>query len=152
MESNSKLFKMLSNYFKENVKLFFIEKTIVIIVTKDDKVYQFSERDKSFCSIAYTSDESMIEKLIEKSIVKEFCNRGVIDFKNGALHTIARTSDGKFCLWKVSENRVENEGSREIDLNKLLNSLNIIEISLGLTHTLVLTSEGDIYAWGEDNS
>lgn len=30
--------------------------------------------------------------------------------------------------------------------------MNIIEISCGPLHTLVLTSEGDIYGWGEENS
>jgi alpha-tubulin suppressor-like RCC1 family protein len=41
----------------------------------------------------------MIKSMIENSILEELCNKGVIDFKCGYSHTIARTSNGKayFC-------------------------------------------------------
>lgn len=36
----------------------------------------------------------------------------------------------------------------EPKLNNFLNDLNIIDIACGAQHSLVLTSNGDVYAWG----
>ncbi len=37
-------------------------------------------------------------------------------------------------------------------VNEYLNDLNIIDISCGTSHALVLTTSGDTYAWGWNGS
>jgi hypothetical protein len=65
MENNKKLFRRLSEYFKNNIKLSFVDKFNTLTVTKEDKVYQFDEfvRD-TYSSLAFTSDELMIKSMI----------------------------------------------------------------------------------------
>jgi bisphosphoglycerate-dependent phosphoglycerate mutase len=64
MEINKRLHKRLSQYFNNNIKLSFIAKANVIIVTKDNRVYQFDELvTETYTSIAYTCDQSMVKTL-----------------------------------------------------------------------------------------
>jgi bisphosphoglycerate-dependent phosphoglycerate mutase len=66
MEINKRLHKRLSQYFNNNIKLSFIAKANVIIVTKDNRVYQFDELiTETYTSIAYTYDQSVVKTLIE---------------------------------------------------------------------------------------
>ncbi len=82
----------------------------VLIVTNDDRVYQIDEYVKeTYSSIAYTSDESEIKSLIEKSTFEELCYKGVIEFNSSYAHTIARTFDEKFYVW--GENMYEVIGN-----------------------------------------
>jgi hypothetical protein len=156
MDINKKLFKRLKDYFKDSIKLSFFASYNVLFVTNDDRVYRFCEVKDSYSSIAYSSDESIIEKLIEKAIVDELSYKGIIDFKSGLLHTMARTIDGKVYVWgKNSEgvigNGFENEDFLcEPKLNEYLKEFNIIDICCGTSHSMALTSSGDIYAWGSN--
>jgi alpha-tubulin suppressor-like RCC1 family protein len=156
MEVNKRLFKRLSDFFKDNIKLSFIAEENVIIVTKDDKVYQFDELvNETYSSIAYTCDESVNDILINKSIVEELCNKDIEDIRSGKFHTIVRNSDGKVYVWGKNFDAVLGNGENDSktyrpQLNEYLNDLNITDMSCGVSHTLVLTSSGDIYGWGDN--
>jgi hypothetical protein len=104
MNINKRFSKILSEYFKDNIRLSLVELNNIIIVTKDDNFYQFDEFvNKSYTSTVYTSDESLVKTLIEKLIVEELCDKRVIDIKNSLRYTIALTSDQKVCLEFVNE-------------------------------------------------
>jgi alpha-tubulin suppressor-like RCC1 family protein len=154
MEINKRLSKILIQYFKDNINLLFIADRNVIIVTKADRVYQFDEWvNKTYARIAYTIDISVVKTLIEESIVEELCDKKVIDIKSGFRHTTARTSDGKVYVWGLCKGGIIGNGyeDRELykpKLNEYLKDLNIIDMSCGFDHSLVLTSRGDIYGWG----
>jgi hypothetical protein len=154
MDINKRLYKILSQYFKDNIELSFVEKNNVIIITKEDKVYQFDDEfNKTYTPITYTCNQSIVNSLIDKSIVEELCDKKVIDIKNGLRHNIARTRDGKVYVWGFCLGAFLGNGSRDKEvfkpkLTEYLNGLNIIDVSCGAHYTLVLTSEGDIYGWG----
>jgi alpha-tubulin suppressor-like RCC1 family protein len=101
MEINRRLFRRLSEYFKDNIRLSYVSTFNVIIITKDDEVYQFDEylSNENYSTIASNSDMSAIKTMINKSIVKELCFKGVVDIKSGLYHNIARTYDGKVYTW-----------------------------------------------------
>jgi alpha-tubulin suppressor-like RCC1 family protein len=156
MEINKRLHKRLSQYFNNNIKLSFVAKENVIIVTKDNRVYQFDELvTETYTSIAYTCDESVVMTLIKNSILEELCDKKIIDIKNGSSHTIARISDGNVYVWGENVYGVIGNGLQDIEifkpkLNEYLLDLNIIDMSCGYYHTIVLTSSGDVYAWGHN--
>ncbi len=63
MKMNKILFKRLSHHFKDNIKFLTVEYRKIIIVTKDNKVYQFEEYvDRTYSSLAYTGDELVVNK------------------------------------------------------------------------------------------
>jgi alpha-tubulin suppressor-like RCC1 family protein len=156
MQDNNELIKKSGEHFKDNINFLFIAKENLIIVTKDDKVYQIDEQvNKNYSSIAYTSDEYVVKELIEKSIVEELCDKNVVDIKSGKKHTIARTTDGKIYIWGLNHYGVLGNGFNDNkiyrpQLNKYLNDLYVIDMSCGAKHTLVLTSSGHIYGWGRN--
>jgi alpha-tubulin suppressor-like RCC1 family protein len=157
MDISKKLFKRLDHYFKDkkiSIKFSFVASYNVLFVTNNDRVYRFNELKNTYSSIAYSSDEADIKSMIENAIVNELSKKGVIDFKNGLLHTIARTIDGKVYVWGRNSEGLIGNGLENVDflcepkLNEHLEEFNIIDICCGTYHSLALTSSGDIYAWG----
>ncbi len=72
MDINKRFYRILSEYFKNNIKLWFIVFRNVIIVTKEDRVYQFDEEFKeNYCSIVYCRDDKELKTLIEESVIEE---------------------------------------------------------------------------------
>ncbi len=69
MKISKTLFKRLSHHFKDNIKFLTVEYRNIIIVTKDNKVYQFEECvHRTYSSLAYASDELVVKQINNKSI------------------------------------------------------------------------------------
>jgi alpha-tubulin suppressor-like RCC1 family protein len=73
-------------------------------------------------------------------IVEELSNKGVNNFIFGENHYIARINDNKFYFI----------GKNKLEVNEKLSDLNIIDVKCGYSHTLLLTSSGEVYAWGSN--
>jgi alpha-tubulin suppressor-like RCC1 family protein len=103
-------------------------------------------------------------------IIKELCNKKIIDLSYGWDHYFARSIDNKIYCWgnnacgqlgkgiRVSENPsimninkltdYDEEQMNEPELNVYLSELNINVIKCGALHSLALTQSGEVYAWG----
>jgi hypothetical protein len=154
MDISKRLYARLNEYFKDNIKLIYIRWKNVIIITKDNKFHQIDNCvNDNYREIAINYDENVVKELIKKSTFEELYDKEVVNIESGICHTIVRTSEGKVYVWGKNSYGVLGNGlnDREIyrpQVNKYLIDLNIIEISCGLCHTIVLTSSGDIYGWG----
>jgi len=87
------------------------------------------------------------------TINEELSHKRIVDFKNGGVHTIARTSDGKVYCWGRNVYGVLGNGRNDWkiskpELNQYLNGKHVVDICCGGEHSLVLTIDGDVYAWG----
>jgi hypothetical protein len=134
----------LSNYFGDNIKLVFVSQTIIIIVTKDDIVYEFDNNLETFLVF---NNNCNIESYIESKILNELCYKRVIDFKNNITDVIARNNDGQLYFWKYWKS-IYSE--KKLSLTQYLSDKHIIHICCGFSHSLVLTNSGEVYAWGEN--
>jgi alpha-tubulin suppressor-like RCC1 family protein len=152
MDLENRLSFKLKEYFSEKLKFLVFIKTfssqILIIVTKEDKVYEFETVLKTLLEI-----NKNINIFVESKIINELCFKEVVDFKNGWHHIIARTYDGKVYCWGYNGDGVLGNGKedKEIykpELNRYLSDKNVIDICCGERHTLVLTNCGEVYAWG----
>jgi hypothetical protein len=93
-------------------------------------------------------------------IVKDLCNKNIIDLSYGSCHYIARTIDNKIYCWgnnfwsQLGNGRKDKNPVQENnpELNKLLSDLNIAFIKCGASHSLALTQSGEVYAWGSNYS
>ena len=92
-------FNKLNEIFKNNIKLSFFSNLNIIIVTKEDKVYEFKKNSINNSLLIFSNNKSIIEKKINESLNEKLSNKGIIDFKNSCCHTIARTYDGKLYCW-----------------------------------------------------
>jgi len=143
-ENKNKFSVKLNEYFNNNIKLSFVSNICEIIVTNDDKVYEFERNGLKtiLYSVLYISnDNEKIESIIEDSIVKELCDKKIIDFKNSYNHVIARTSDGKVYCWGYNERGCLGNGKNDNktykpELNQYLSKEQIIDFCCGACHTI----------------
>jgi alpha-tubulin suppressor-like RCC1 family protein len=84
----------LRQYFNNKLKLLFISEYRIIIVKKEDKVYEFERKLKTLLDF-----NKNIDFFIESKILNELCFKQISDFKNSKHHVIARTIDGKVYFW-----------------------------------------------------
>ncbi len=67
-------------------------------------------------------------------IVEELSNKGVDNLICGKDHYIAQTNDNKFYFI----------GYNKLEVNEVLSDLNISDVKCGYSHTLLLTSSGEV--------
>jgi alpha-tubulin suppressor-like RCC1 family protein len=157
MDLENRLSIKLNQYFGAHVKLFFIYKNLfyasfIIIATKEDKVYEFEINLKTLLEFDKNN-----KTFIESKILNELCFKKVIDFKNSGLHVNARTVDGKVYCWGRNNCGLLGNGMNDYnieykpELNEYLSNEKIIDICCGISHTLVLTDCGEVYAWGHNS-
>ena len=145
------IFDELNNNLKKVIKSFYVfsdEKGYnVLFVTIDDLVFGFGSNDCGVCGLGH---EMVVN---EPQVVDELCHKGVKQFYNGYQFALALTNDNNIYGWGNNEHGQLGKGYT--NLNKifkpnLINGLNeeIIEMSCGSAHSLVLTSDGVVYGWG----
>jgi hypothetical protein len=134
----------LNNYFRNNIKLIFVCEGIIIIVTKQDIVYQFNNNLETF--LVFSNDYN-IESYISSQILNQLCYKGVIDLKNTYNDVIARTINGQLYYWAKSKHSVH-----KLSLTQYLSDKQIIDFCCGRCYSLVLTHCGQVYAWNHIDS
>jgi alpha-tubulin suppressor-like RCC1 family protein len=150
----------INDGFKQSVKILYVFEDYdwvepkwlfkgynVLIVTKDDKTYAFGVNTLGLLGFGHNKIVNEIQ------IFKELCDQQIIDFANGLHHCIARNSRGKVYCWGWNRKGYlgigsEDESYHKPILNQYLNNEFVIDISCGARHSLVLTSSGEVYAWG----
>jgi hypothetical protein len=142
----------LRECFKNKIKFSLKTEDKVFIITKDDIFYEIDIFNENLINGSH-NDSSIIEKMI----VKELCHKQIIDLTCGWFHYIARTIDNKIYCWGknrfgiVTNGREDNDPLNEfpiIKVNSFLSDLNINSIKCGAFHSLALTQNGELYAWG----
>jgi E3 ubiquitin-protein ligase HERC4 len=147
--TNYRLSTKLNSYFNKNIKFIFISRIEVIIVTKADKVYKF---DVESCVLIGLSNDDL---KIENALFEELCGKKIVDFANGDSHFVALTADGKLYSWgnnKYGQFRIERQ--EKLNKPKLVDGLadeTIQSICCGYGHTLCLSLNGVVFAWGNND-
>jgi hypothetical protein len=134
---NKVLYNKLNEHFGVNLKITLKFYNRILIITKSDLFYEIDINDANIPSYVLTNDNSIIESMINKTL----CSKGIIDLIPGWNEYITRTIDNNIYF----ENGINNIG-----INEVFSDLNIDAIKCGEKHTLVLTSSGEIYSWGDN--
>jgi alpha-tubulin suppressor-like RCC1 family protein/thiamine kinase-like enzyme len=159
MEDLMTKYKELKNLeisFVKNIKYLYISKDYVEEYHKRKNVFIISKDDQFFYFGVNRHGESGFRhkyRVKELSKVEVLCNKQIIDLKKGQRHVIARTTDGKVYCWGESGFGVFGNGINDDSLCspfliECLSNEKVVETSCGCNHTLLLTSNGEVYAWG----
>jgi alpha-tubulin suppressor-like RCC1 family protein len=161
-ENKSNLFKgfkvlnELKEDFLNEIKLLYVFRIYwssyeykVLIVTNDDEVLTFGSNRLGILGFGYKRE------LNELTINEDLSHIQIIDFKNSHYHMIARTIDEKVYCWGWNYCGVLGNGKNDRmvykpELNKNLSDKQIIDTCCGVSHSLVLTNSGQVYAWGSN--
>jgi len=139
---NNILLEKLNKYFSENLKLSFISHRNIILVTKDDRVYEFSRvgfKTVRYPLIVMNDENEKIRSIVDESIVEELCHKQIIDFRNGTSFTIARSIDGKIYSWSGNLGVPLGDGRHRLEtekpqMNQYLKDKIIVDMCCGSDH------------------
>lgn len=125
----------LIDFFGDTIKIVFLTKKQAFIVTNLDKFY--------------VKDLSVDEEPI---LVNELCDKELSDFSYGFDHVVGLTRRKTIYCWGHNRYGQLGNGTRENshkpELIEFLSDENIIDIKCGAYHSLALTNNGEVYAWG----
>jgi hypothetical protein len=79
MENKKRLFNNLKNYFEANLKLSYLSENDVIVITNDDKVYEFSRYTYNIRSLLLLASE-MVSSIKSRSLLMEKFIVGVAEY------------------------------------------------------------------------
>lgn len=121
-----------------------------LFVTKDKMVYAIGSNDHACLGIGdnlSTVHPRKVEALCDEDIITVVCGRRP--------HVLALTGTGKVYSWghnKFSElgNCSTNEGLAPVPIEMKLSNKFVVDIACGSYHSLALTNEGHVYAWGDN--
>lgn len=120
--------------------------------TNDGKVFSCGSNDYGQLGLGHTQSKktpSMVSGLNDYFVTHLCC---------GSAHSIALSNFGNVFTFGSNSagqlGRLDSDGSGFVNENKLVSALGskkIIQITAGNQHNIVLTSEGELFAWGLNN-
>jgi alpha-tubulin suppressor-like RCC1 family protein len=150
------LSKKLKEYFKDNIKQSLKFNNKLFIVTKSDDFYEIDIYNENILSFVSSSDYSIIETMI----IKELCNKNILDLRSGADHYFARINGNEIYFWGdnylgqlgIGKRDEVLKNHKNPEIHQFLSQLSIYSLDCGYFHTIALTKNGEVYAWGSNTS
>lgn len=122
-----------------------------ICITKDDSVYGFGSNSSGCLGFNHN------DYIPEPTLVRELCSKNICVLYRGQNHMIARNERNEIYCWGHNTCGQLGIGIHKqfliysAKLNEILSQKSIVEISCGSNHSLGLTSNGEVYAWGDND-
>ncbi|KOC62519.1 RCC1 and BTB domain-containing protein 1 [Habropoda laboriosa] len=122
-----------------------------LIVTKDGMVYGLG-KNASGCLGTGDTHSTLYPKKIDA-----LCKKDIKTFAHGiGPHVLALTERGEVYSWGNNDYHQLGNGTGNKGLNPILVGLNlrdkvVVQIACGNHHSLALTDDGEVYAWGANN-
>jgi len=122
-----------------------------LLVTRDDKVYALGSNG------AGCLGQGDMHSSLHPKPVEDLCYKKVIGFAYGSgPHVLAFTESGELYSWGHNGycqlgNGSTNQGLTPSLIQNSLTGKRVVSVSCGSHHSLCLTSDGDIFSWGQNN-
>lgn len=148
------IFSFLDSKFMTKLKTVCVFGSVgheALMITKDDEVYAMGPNTAGCLGLG-----NLLSTLFPKR-VDALCGKHVVGFSYGSgPHVVAFTSSGEVYTWGHNGYCELGNGSTAQSLvptllESSLASKVVVEVACGSHHTLALTSEGEVFAWGWNN-
>ena len=120
----------------------------VLFVTNEDKVYGFGSNQWGVCGLGHNKNVK------DPQIIPELCDKNIQQFYNGLDFALGLTSDKDLHGWGCNDSGQLAKPLLNDDIHKPniidINNKIINQISCVSHHTLMLTSNGLVYGWGDN--
>ncbi|XP_058040409.1 RCC1 and BTB domain-containing protein 1-like [Ahaetulla prasina] len=122
-----------------------------IYITHSDEVFVFG-LNCSNCLGTGDNQSTIVPKKLDGLCGKRICS---LSYGSGP-HVILSTEDGEVYAWGHNGysqlgNGTTNQGVTPIQISTNLLTKKVTEVACGSHHSLALSSDGDVYAWGYNN-
>jgi E3 ubiquitin-protein ligase HERC2 len=121
-----------------------------LCVTSQGRVYSWGDGDYGKLGRG-GSDGSKLPRLVEK-----LQNVDVSEVYCGAQFSVALTVDGKVFTWGKGEGwklgHPTEEHVRFPEMVEALSEKCVVAVSLGVSHVMALTDQGEVYGWGKNEN
>lgn len=121
------------------------------LIVKEGKVYAWGRNNSS-----QLGDSTAIDRLTPVGINLP---GDVTALETGYNHTVALTSDGAIYAWGLGSSGQLGHGTNAgrstptaVDMTDVLAGKRVVNVVAGGSHTVALTSDGQLYAWGSNGS
>ncbi|XP_026673021.1 RCC1 and BTB domain-containing protein 1 [Ceratina calcarata] len=98
---------------------------------------------------------AVVEDSVPKQIKMDLSNKFVVDIACGSYHSLALTREGEVYAWGGNNfGQVNSNVGVNLNTPKKVNSaltLKIVSISCGQAMNMVITNDGEVYGWGQNN-
>jgi alpha-tubulin suppressor-like RCC1 family protein len=144
MSDSVKRFEILSKLneeFVQNIKILCVfgrTESDVIIVTKNDEIYGFGQNRNKILN------QNNVNPSHELFIIKQLCNKEIINFSYGLNYILALTINSLIYYWPNDKQKENEFGIKIIDK---LNNRRIVDICCGANHSLALSQSGEVFSW-----
>ena len=139
---------------KETIKLFFVfsygQNRNILFVTNDDQVFGLGDNEFGVCGVGHN------RPVEEQQMILELCEQNVKEFFHGFNFALALTDDSKLFGW--GRNNHGQLGTGQVKIKKIhkprlieVDDKQIDQVCCGNSHILVLTSDGLVYGWGQND-
>ncbi|XP_025067554.1 RCC1 and BTB domain-containing protein 2 isoform X2 [Alligator sinensis] len=122
----------------------------VVLATAEGEVYSWGHNAYSQLGNG-TTNHGLVPCQVSTNLV----NKKVIEVTCGSHHSMVLTSDGEVYAWGYNGNGqlgLGNTGNQPTPCRiAALQGIRVQQVACGYAHTLVLTDEGRIYAWGANS-
>ncbi|XP_015183789.1 PREDICTED: RCC1 and BTB domain-containing protein 1-like isoform X2 [Polistes dominula] len=151
---NWPIFTLLEPKFTANIRMVVVYGNLgneALIVTKDNQVFSLG------CNITGCLGTGDTYNTLHPKKVEALCNKHIKTFAYGSgPHVLALTMKGEVYAWGHNGfcelgNGSTIHGLTPTRVGMPLTEKNVIDIACGSHHSLALTDEGEIYAWGQNN-
>ncbi|XP_035730999.1 RCC1 and BTB domain-containing protein 1-like isoform X1 [Vespa mandarinia] len=151
---NWPIFSLLESKFIASIQMVVVYGNLgneALIVTKDDMVYGLG------CNITGCLGTGDAHSTLHPKKVEALCEKGIKTFAYGSgPHVLALTDKGEVYSWGHNGfcelgNGSSNHGLTPTPVGMPLSEKVVIDIACGSHHSLALTDEGEVYAWGQNN-
>ncbi|KMQ89857.1 rcc1 and btb domain-containing protein 1 [Lasius niger] len=120
-----------------------------LIVTKDKNVYTLDYNKDDYLKNGDTHIGLYPKK------IEELCGRNIKTFACNSYFVLALTEEGEVYSWRFKKKRKLDDESHAVVTSTptrvaCLSEERIVDIACGSDHSLALTSDGKVYAWGEN--
>jgi len=148
------IFSLLDKEFAAQIRLACVFGNLgneALIVTKDDEVFALGSNGAGCLGLG-----DMHSTLAPKQ-VESLCYKRVVGFAYGSgPHVLAFTENGDLYSWGHNGycqlgNGSTNQGLTPAIIQNSLLGRKVVQVACGSHHSLCLTSDGDIFSWGQNN-
>ncbi|BES95734.1 Hypothetical protein chromosome condensation (RCC1) and BTB (POZ) domain containing protein [Nesidiocoris tenuis] len=149
------IFALLDNQFAMDVKLMCVfgsNGNEALMVMKNDDVYAVGANSSGCLGLGALPSTLFPQK------VTQLCKKGIIGFAYGSgPHVVAYTSKGEVFNWGHNGYCELATGSTTQSLvpfqvEGFLTDKVVVEVACGSHHSVALTNEGEVFAWGQNKS